>query len=139
MVKEVVLQLQEESPANDEKGYVPAFYYSIFSKQYNCIVGRCVLRVGHNENTFYGGNIGYFVNEEFRGHRFAYYACLELFNLASEKGLSYVIITCNPQNTPSKKTCELLDGIFLGEYSIPATNEMILKGECSKLIYKYYI
>lgn len=138
MVKndKIYLQLLQEMPEDKYRDYVPALNFAIVSKADNNYVGRCVLRVGHNKKTFFGGNIGYFVNEMYRGHRYAYYACLELLEIAARKGLAYVLITCNPDNIASRRTCELLNGEFLGEFSLPDDSEMRLKGELSKLIYR---
>ena len=64
-------------------------------------IGVCDLRIGHNENTYYGGNIGYGIDEEYRGHHYAGKACLLLFELARKHEWDYVIITCNPDNFAS--------------------------------------
>lgn len=69
-------------------------------------MGSCDLRIGHNENLYYGGNIGYRVEEAYRGNHYAGKACLLLFELARKHDLQYLIITCNPDNAASRKTCE---------------------------------
>ena len=55
-------------------------------------MGVCDLRIGHNDNVYYGGNIGYSIGEAYRGHHYAAKACLLLFELAKKHNLEYVII-----------------------------------------------
>lgn len=135
----ITLQLDEIYPADEEKNYVPSRLYHIITKEEQRIVGKCTLRLGHNVNTYWGGNIGYFVEEEYRGNHFAYQACCQLFEIAAKEGMDTVYITCNPDNIASRRTCEKLPGIFVGEFDIPEDNDMRLKGETRKCIFKYRI
>ena len=91
MVKndKIYLQLLQEMPEDKYRDYVPALNFAIVSKADNNYVGRCVLRVGHNKKTFFGGNIGYFVNEMYRGHRYAYYACFGTLFARKDFGFIY--------------------------------------------------
>ena len=98
--------LTEEVP---EDGLVPAYYFNICLKDDDStIIGTCDLRVGHNENTYIGGNIGYQIKEEYRGNGYSKKACLLLFELARRNHMTYVIITTDPENRGSYKTCESL-------------------------------
>ena len=134
----VRLKLIRKNPIDDIKKYVPSIEYEIVIDSKREVVGRCVLRIGHNDNTYWGGNIGYCIYEKFRGHGYAYEACLLLFEIAKAKGLSEIYITCNPENIASKRTCEKLPmGVLLGIFEIPADNEMRAKGEYRKCIFKY--
>lgn len=136
----VKLKLISENPADNKKKYVPSINYEIVLDDPSMVVGRCVLRLGHNDNTFWGGNIGYYVDEKYRGHGYAYEACLLLFETAKARGLNELYITCNPENIASKKTCEKLPkGVLLGELEIPLDNEMRDKGEYRKCIFKYIL
>lgn len=38
-------------------------------------MGYCDLRIGYNDNLYYGGHIGYGINEEYRGHHYDAKAC----------------------------------------------------------------
>lgn len=102
-------------------------------------MGLCDLRIGHNENLYYGGNIGYEIFSPYRGHHYAGKACKLLFKLAKKHGLEYVIITCNPDNLASARTCEYAGGTLLEIAELPPENDMRDKGETHKCIYKFEI
>lgn len=100
-------------------------------------MGVCDLRIGYNQRVYYGGNIGYRIKEEYRGHHYAAKACLLLFKLAKEHGMKYLIITCNPDNYPSRKTCEYIGCRLVEIVELPADNDMRLTdGETEKCIYR---
>lgn len=132
--EEIKLVLERTTDGNDEKGWVPAYHFAICN-QAGAKLGICDLRIGHNENLYYGGNIGYEVYQEFRGHHYAGKACLLLFELAKRHELNYVIITCNPDNYASRKTCEYACGKLLEITQLPKGNDMRAKGETEKCIF----
>lgn len=74
---------------------------------------------------------------EHRGHHYAGKACLLLFELARKHNLEYVVITCNPGNYASRKTCEYAGGEFLWITELPENNDMRDKGETEKCIFKF--
>ncbi len=100
-------------------------------------MGVCDLRVGHNDNTYYGGNIGYTVFEEYRGHHYAAKACRLLFHLAKKHGMEHLTITCDPDNAPSYKTCEALGGKLLEVAALPTYNEMYALGKRQVRVYSF--
>ena len=133
---EIQLKLERTAPGDPEKGWVPAYYFSICSLD-GTAMGKCDLRIGHNENLYYGGNIGYRVEEPYRGRHYAGKACKLLFELARRHGLEYVIITCNPDNHASRKTCEYVGGELLEIVELPEDNDMrVNDGETHKCIFK---
>ena len=133
---EIILRLVKTAPADSEKGYVPAYYFDICSARTGRAMGRCDLRIGHTENVYYGGNIGYSVQEEYRGHHYAGKACLLLFELSKLHGMEYLYITCNPWNIASRKTCEYVGGVLETIVDLPEDNEMYKKGDRRKCIYR---
>ena len=136
--EEISLVLEKTAAANPERGWVPAYYFAICNKD-GVKIGECDLRVGHNENTYYGGNIGYSINEEYRGHHYAGKACLLLFELAKLHNLDYLIISCNPDNVASRKTCEYAGGKLSEIAELPEGNDMRSNGETEKCIYKFML
>ena len=120
---ELCLVLDHTAEADPVKGWVPAYHFDICLAD-GTRIGRCDLRIGHNEKLYYGGNIGYTVFPDFRGHHYAEKACRLLFALARRHGLGYVIITCNPDNLPSRRTCERLGGEMLEIAELPEDNDM---------------
>jgi len=135
---EIFLKLKKTFNGDDIKQWVPAYYFAI------CLldgteVGTCELRIGHNDNTYYGGNVGYSIYPEQRGHHFAGKACFLLLELAKKHAMKYLIITCNPENIASRKTCEYAGGILQKIIELPSCNEMYLNGEKQKCIYRFQV
>lgn len=101
-------------------------------------MGNIDLRIGHNDNLFYGGNIGYRIDPEHRGHHYAAKAVTLLFELARIHELEYLYISCNPDNIASYRTCELAGGKLLGIYELPEDNNMRIEdGETHKCIFRF--
>lgn len=133
---EIELRLDQTYEGDEEKGWAPAYKFSICSPN-GVEMGFCDLRVGYSENLYYAGNIGYTVYEGFRGHHYAAKACLLLFTLARRHGMKELIITCNPDNMASAKTCERVGGELIETAELPMNNPMrVEKGETHKRIYR---
>lgn len=133
---EISLVLEKTVDGDAEKNWVPAYHFAICNAQ-GVKVGVCDLRIGHNKQLYYGGNIGYHVQEEYRGRHYAGKACVLLFELARKHDLEYLIITCNPDNYASRKTCEYAGGELLEIVELPEGNDMREKGESEKCIYRF--
>ncbi len=134
--EEIFLRMRQTAEDDLAKGWVPAYHFAICLPD-GTEVGLCDLRLGHNQKLYYGGNIGYRVHPNYRGHRYAAKACRLLFNLARRHGLGYVYITCNPENTPSRRTCEILGGTLVEIADLPEDNDMYRLGERRKCIFRY--
>jgi predicted acetyltransferase len=133
---EIDLRIHEKIPANTEKGFVPAYSYNIFLHGGDGIIGYINIRIGNNENIYYGGHIGYFIKEEYRGHNYAAKACNLIKRVAKVHGMNEVFITCNPDNIPSRKTCEKIGAILTEIVDLPEYNDMYQAGERQKCRYK---
>jgi predicted acetyltransferase len=133
---EIYLKLYMTKKASETKGLVPAYCFRIVRVADGQTVGRCDLRVGYNERLYYGGHIGYGVDEQYRGKHYAGKACLLLFALARKHGMEYLYITCNPENTASRKTSEFAGGVLEAIVDLPADNDMYAIGERRKCIYR---
>lgn len=132
---EIQLVLQKTVNGDPEKNWVPAYHFFICDLQ-GTKLGVCDFRVGYHENLYFGGHIGYRVFPEYRGNHYAGKACLLLFQLARRHHMEYLYITCNPENYPSKKTCEYAGGVLLETAVLPEGNDMRARGEFEKCIYK---
>lgn len=133
---ELCLRLTRTADADPVKGWVPAYYFDICDRQGNKM-GQCDLRLGHNEKLYFGGNIGYRIEEEFRGRHYAEKACRLLFELARRHDLGYVIITCSNGNIASQRTCERAGGRLLEIAEIPADSDMRADGITHVRIYQF--
>ncbi len=132
---EIYLRLERTVEANEAKGYVPAYHF-VICKSDDTEVGSCDLRIGHNQNLYYGGNIGYSVHGEYRGNHYAGKACVLLFELAKKHELNNLYITCNPDNIASRKSCEFVGAILEKIVDLPQDNEMYQSGDRQKCIYR---
>lgn len=134
---EIILRLERTAEGDEEKQWVPAYFFDVCNKKGDKI-GGCDIRIGYNDNTYYGGNIGYHIDEEYRGNHYAGKACRLLFKLAKKHEMDYLIITCNPDNIPSRKTCEYAGGVLVEIAELPEDNDMRLEdGETEKCIYRF--
>lgn len=135
---EIYLKIDKLADGDEVKQWLPAYHFNICMLD-GTEVGICDLRIGHNKNTYYGGNIGYRIKPEYQGNHFAGKACFLLFELAKKHDLNELIITCNADNIASRKTCEYAGGVLENIIDLPFDNDMYLKGERKKCIYKFSI
>lgn len=136
---ELDLIIEEMAPENKEKGYVPAYKYKIRQHNSSQNIGEIDIRIGNNKNTYYGGNVGYSIDEAFRGNSYASKACKLIKQVAIGHDMEKIIITCNPDNLPSRRTCEKI-GIALKEIvNLPEDNEMYLEGETQKCVFEWVL
>src|SRR5690349_7267834 len=85
------------------------------------IAGTIGLRVGESQDlSMFLGHLGYHVYPPARGRHYAERACRLLFPLARAHGMNTIWITCNPDNWPSRRTCERLGGELIDVVPLPA-------------------
>ncbi len=87
---------------------LPFYYYDIFQK--DRFIGRISMRIGNNFHSYYNGNIGYEIEENFRGKNYALKACKLVLPIAKSHGMNEIFLTCEENNIPSYKTIEKLGG-----------------------------
>lgn len=131
---EIVLRLEKTVEGDEARNWLPAYHFAICDPT-GVKMGYCDLRIGHSERVYYGGNIGYGVAPEYRGRHYAGKACLLLFELARRHGMDWLIITCNPDNWPSRRTCEGL-GCEL-ERTVQVPESIRRRWEISKVKCRY--
>ena len=106
---EIEVVVRQKHPGNTLKGYVPAYEFDIRLPGRQEPVGNLRLRIGNTRRlVMYSGHIGYEIHEKYRGRRYAARACNLIRRVALDHGLKTVWITCNPDNYPSRRTCEIL-------------------------------
>lgn len=116
---------------------LPFYYYDIFLK--DRFIGRISMRIGSNFHSYYNGNIGYEIEENFRGNNFAFKACKLVLPIAKAHGMNEIFLTCDENNIPSYKTIEKLGGELL-EIVRPTKNYFAYRGNMEKQrIYRLYI
>jgi predicted acetyltransferase len=116
---EIYLELYKASDGDDDS---PSTYrFCIKTHSDDTIVGRCSFRLGDTASRHikYGGNIGYDIDEPYRGNKYSLKACRLLLTLARSFGMKSAYITCDPENKASRRICELLGANFAGILDLP--------------------
>ncbi|MBR0136812.1 MAG: GNAT family N-acetyltransferase [Erysipelotrichaceae bacterium] len=111
-------------------------YYNVIKTDTREAVGYIELRFGHGVYLYYLGNIGYRIYEEFRGHSYAYKACVELLKLVKGMDLDYLIITASPENYASVRTIEKLPVEYIETVNVPRWHSLYRNNERVKKIYR---
>lgn len=93
-------------PPDSDMGFGECYDYIIAPHGVSREAGRISLRLGESPCVYYFGHIGYHVDPPYRGKRFAQRACALLKPLMLERGKKSVVITTDPDNIPSRRTCE---------------------------------
>ena len=122
-----------KKPAIPEKKYVPAYDFAICKGSEK--IGEIHLRVGYAgygpdlSSLYYGGQIGYGVDEEHRGNGYAGRACRLLLPVAKAHGMAKLLITNNYTNTASRRVCEKLGARFLRLARLPEWFDLYKEGQ----------
>jgi hypothetical protein len=88
----VSLRILSKTPQKGEE--LPFYWYSIVETATGETVGKVSLKVGDGLQAYWGGNVGYEVDEPHRGHRYAYEAAKLLSPLARRHGMESLFISC---------------------------------------------
>lgn len=129
--------LVEKFPGDIQKEYVPEYKFEMPHAASGKVMGLIGFRsVSTDKLIQFGGNIGYEVEPQFRGQRLAFRACRQLLPFAKQNGLKELWITCNPDNLPSRRTCELLGAELVEIVPLPEEHEMYQKGDRMKCRYR---
>jgi len=133
---DIMLRLDHAAEGDPAKEWVPAYHFMICLPD-GTAVGKCDLRIGHNQKLYYGGNIGYGIDEPYRGHHYAGKACRLLLELARKHGMEYLYITCNVTNPASARTCEYAGGKLVAIEDLPQDNDMYKEGMRQVKVYRF--
>ncbi|NKB69478.1 MAG: GNAT family N-acetyltransferase [Candidatus Latescibacteria bacterium] len=105
------VHLLETRPGAIERGIVPEYKFAMRHLGTGKAIGRISLRTESTPKLMqFGGHIGYEVAPDHRGQRYAARSCKLLLPLAAQHGINPVLITCDPDNWASRRTCELAGG-----------------------------
>ena len=91
---EIDIVLIRYCPENPEKGYVPAYNFSINLKSNNAVIGHLNLRIGTNESIKkYVGHVGFGIDEDYRGNKYAAKACYLIKDVIIKNKINPVWVT----------------------------------------------
>lgn len=115
--------------------------FDIYVSAWRKIVGRCEFRFETGRDLEYYGHIGYVVYLPYRGHYFAYKACVELLDVIRSEydAIKEIRITCNPDNEASRKTIQKLGAVYLRTVDVDRDHELYDYGETRKEVYAIYV
>ncbi len=137
-----VVDVRERYRVSEKTAFdgVPTVYYDILRHEDKEKVGTIDLRLTAEGDMYYYGHIGYNVSRSYRGHHYAYHACLLLFDIARrEFGMEELIITCSPENIASYRTLRKLNGELIELVKVPPGHPLYTIGEKTKYIFRYRI
>ena len=122
------LVLIARQPANMIWRHTPAYEFEMRRRGTAMRLGAIRLRIGSARRLRYPGQIGYEVDEPFRGHRYAARSCRLLLPLARAHGLRAVWLTVDPHNIASQRTCAIIGANYVDTVRIPKDHEMYRHG-----------
>ncbi|CAM3719498.1 GNAT family N-acetyltransferase [Erysipelothrix urinaevulpis] len=115
---------------------VESIIFDIYVEAIDRVVGRCEFRYETGRDLWFYGHIGYVIYPPYRGHNYAYKACMQMFAyLRKEKGLQEFVITCNPDNIASKKTILKMNHKYIGCLDVDEDHELYAQGEPQKEVF----
>lgn len=110
-----------------EKKYVPAYDFAICKDDET--IGEINLRIGYTEGLYYGGQIGYSVDEAHRGKGYAVRACRLLTPIAKAHKMKRLLITNDCNNIASKRVCEKLGLRLVRLARLPEWHDLYKEGQ----------
>jgi len=122
-----------KKPANPEKKHVPVYEFAVCKKSEK--IGGINLRIGFSgygpdeSSLFYGGQIGYSIDEKYRGNGYAGRACRLLVPVARAHGMTKLFITNNITNSASRRVCEKLGARFACVARLPEWIDLYKDGQ----------
>jgi len=136
-VKEIIepdgdlkLSLSKCSLEDPDMDIIPDHYlFKMVNKNSGETMGQIDLRIKYVDLFYlYGGMVGYLVNKNCRGNRYAARSLKLVLHLAKKHGLNPFIVTCTPDNVASRKTCEIVGGEFIEIVNIPKNTTLYFQG-----------
>jgi len=134
---EIELVCIGKKSAIPEKKWVPAYEFEI--RRNSSRVGEISLRIGYTDGLYYGGQIGYGVDEQHRGRGYAEKACRLLATVIRAHGMKKVLITNNHTNIASKRTCEKLGAKHIRTAPLPEWHDLYKEGQRFENIFEWNI
>lgn len=115
---DIELVVTKEDPSVVKYGGAPVYYFDVLNVDKDKI-GVCELRVGHNDELYYYGNIYVKIDPRYEGFKYGYKVSKLLLKLAKKHDMGYVSITCGVNDVKCKSTCEQLGMVLLEDAKLP--------------------
>ena len=102
---EVSLSCVKTTLEDDDVGSpLPTYLFDIMVNG-KCI-GRIDVRIGYSIDYYVVGQIGYGIDEPFRGNSYSTKACLALLPMLKAHGFKRILVTTDENNIASRRSCE---------------------------------
>lgn len=132
----VHLQRAETLRGDPLRGLAPAHRFEVMLDD-GTAVGHINLRIGSSRHvTMTAGHIGHGILPQHRGRSYSYHACRALAPFVRQH-YDRVILTVDPENTPSIRVIERLGAIFIEEVVVPEDDPAYEKGARRKKRYEW--
>ena len=133
---EIALRFDRVVPGEPARQLVPYFHFRITTAQHPD-VGHINFRLGDTDHIrLYAGHIGFAIAENFRGQHYARQACHAIAPFVRSV-YPAVIITCDPDNTASRRTIESLGAQWIDEVAVPPHDPHYQRGSRFKRRYHW--
>lgn len=130
---EIDLRLKDDSTEDLWDRWSPEYRFNVLLHSTDTIIGYINVRIGEDEGLkYYYGHIGYGIDKKYRGHKYAVKACELAKTVLQDKDVKKVIMTCDPRNMASRKTCERLGGVLIDMIDIPVDSEAYSTNQTQK-------
>ena len=103
----------------EKDGALPFYWWSIILNAREKEIGKISLRLGHNDHSYFNGNVGFEIDEPYRGRHYALLASQMVVSVARAHGMDRLYFTCDFDNPASYKTIERLGARLVGEAAPP--------------------
>lgn len=112
--EELSLELVERVTADPYHDLAPCYKFHMIHREKRTKMGNISLRIGNSDLLVRNsGQIGYDVQFEYRGNRYAARSCRLLLPLAHRHGLNPLWITCDPDNIASRRSCVIAGAKYI--------------------------
>ena len=129
------LSVSSRDETDEKCGIVDCYAFDIHPAGSRRYAGYVSIRMGDSPELYYLGHVGYRVEKPFRGNHFALRACRLLGPYLKKMGVHSLVITNDPDNLPSRKTCEELGCILERTTAVPEEYRFIVSGSTAKCRY----
>ena len=134
---EIHLVCTDKKPGIPEKKWVPAYEFVVCKGSEK--IGNIALRIGYTDGLYYGGQIGYNIDEKFRGRSCAGRACRLLPPVARAHDMTRLLITNNQTNNASRRVCEKLGLRLVRVARLPEWHDLYKNGQRFQNIFEWVI
>jgi predicted acetyltransferase len=132
--EELKLKLIETVKGEYAFDLLPFYYYEILDLHNNSI-GKISFRIGFNEYTIYNGNIGYEINDFYRGNNYSLKAMYMLKPLILYHKFHTLFLVINEDNIASNKIALKAKGKLIGKLQVPKHHKFYHSEELTKNVY----